>query len=81
MFDDVCNVEDGAVVGWYVSPIGEEDVPTGLTAGFGSAEIAGIAVCGKFHVAGIVCDDCFFLGCKVVEQLERSLHCTFGWRC
>ena len=67
MFDDVCDVEDGTVVGRYVSPIGEEEVPTGSTARFWFAEITGIAVCRKFHFAGIVSDDRFFLRSKIVE--------------
>ena len=45
MFDDVGNVEDGAVVGWYVSAVGEEEMPTCSTACFRFAEITGIALC------------------------------------
>jgi hypothetical protein len=67
VFDDVRNVEYGAIVGWYFGGRREEEVATSTTARFRFGEIAGIAVRCLLHVAGVVCDDGIFLGRDVIE--------------
>jgi hypothetical protein len=44
MFDYVCNVEHGTIVGWYCGFVGEEEVPSCSAACLWFTEIAGITV-------------------------------------
>ena len=57
MFDDVRNVENGSIVRRNVGAIGEEEVATCSAASLWFAEVAGVAVARKNHVASIVGDD------------------------
>ena len=66
MFDDLCNVHYGAIVGWNVSMGREEEVAAGMALGVRLTEVAGVTVCRKYHVAGVVRDDGIFLCFKVV---------------
>ena len=71
MFDDVCNVQDGTVVGWNVCMGREEKMAAGPASSFRFAEVAGITVYSEYHVAGVASDDGIFLSCEVVEELQR----------
>ena len=66
MFDDVCDVQDGAVVGRNVCMGREEEVAAGMASSIRFAEVAGIKGCSKYHVAGMISDDGIFLCCEVV---------------
>ena len=44
MFDDMCDVENGVVIGWGVGCGGEEEVAAGAAVSFWFAKIAGITV-------------------------------------
>ena len=44
-------------------------------------EVAGVAVCSKDHVTGVVCDDGFFLHGEIIKELYCVFHvvlCRFG---
>lgn len=69
MFDDVGDVEDGAVVRRVGSVTGEEEMATSVAASLGFAEVAGVAMGGQNHVARVVSENSFFLGGDVVEEL------------
>ena len=66
MFDDVCDLQDGAIVGRNVCMGREEEVAAGTSSSIRFAKVAGIAVCSEYHVAGMVSDDGIFLCCEVV---------------
>ena len=51
MFDYVRDVQDGSIVGRDVSVVRKEEVSSGSAFGFGLAEVAGVAVDSKDHVA------------------------------
>ena len=76
MLDDVGNVQDGTIVGWDFCIGGEKEMPTSSAMCAGFAEITGIAVDGKDHVAGIVCENCIVLGGDVVKDLFRVMECV-----
>ena len=61
MSNDVCNVEDSAIVRGQGCIRGHEKVTTSLAASLWFAQIAGVAVGCQNHVAGILCDDRFVL--------------------
>lgn len=46
---------------------GRSDCQRGCVLWF--TEVAGVAVCCKDHVAGMVCDDGFFLRGKIIKEL------------
>ena len=66
MFNDVCNDENSTIVWWDVCIGGEEKMAASMAACLWYAEVAGITLCGEYHVAAVVGDDCAFLCCKVV---------------
>ena len=45
------------------------------------AEVTGVAMNDKHHVAGTICQDCIFLAGEVVEQLLDSCQRFFHWVC
>jgi hypothetical protein len=53
-------------------------MPAGSATCAKFAEITGVAVDGKDHVAGIVCENCIVLGGDVVKELFRVLECVEG---
>ena len=66
MFNDVCNAENSTAVWWDLCIGGEEKMAAGAAACSWNAEVAGITVCGEYHVAAVVGDDCIFLCGEVV---------------
>ena len=61
MFDDVGDIQNGAIVSWNLFIKREKEVATGAAACLGLAEIACITVDGKFHVTTFVCEYSVFL--------------------
>ena len=61
MFDDMCYVENGAIIGWDVCIGRKEEVAACSAASFGFAKVAGVTVSGKDHFAGVISEYCFFL--------------------
>ena len=57
IFDDLGYRENGAVVRRVYSVVGEEEMSPSAAASLRFAEIACVAVDGKYHVAGGVRDD------------------------
>ena len=67
MFDDMCDVENGAIIGWDVGCGGEEEVAASTAASFWFAKMAGITVGSKDHITGMVGENGFFLSGEVVK--------------
>ena len=57
---------------------GEEKEATGATPGFGSVEVASIAVEVECHVAGEEADYCTEMGGQIVKEVVAGLQCFFG---
>ena len=81
VFDNVGDVEDGAVVVGDVGAVGEKEMSSSATAGLGFAEVAGITVYSEFHVTGVVCDDGVVLGAEIVQQLLSLFQRVLGRPC
>jgi hypothetical protein len=78
MVDDMSNVENGAIIGQYVSIGGEEKVASGAAACFGFAQVAGITVDSKDHVAGIISENHVFLSSEVIKELHSLFQGCLG---
>ena len=63
VFDDVSNVEDRTIVGRDVSIGRKKEMAACTAACFGFTEVTCVAVGGKDHVTGVVCEDGVFLCC------------------
>ena len=68
MFDDVGNVEDGAVVGGDFCIVGQEEMSTRAAFDLRFAEVAGVAVDRHDHLAAVVGEYCIFLCGEVVKN-------------
>jgi hypothetical protein len=78
MVDDMSNVENGAIIGQYVSIGGEERVASSVAACFGFAQVAGITVDSKDHVAGIISENRIFLSSEVIKKLHSLFQGCLG---
>ena len=47
--------------------------------GFGITEVAGVAMCSKYHVARIIREHGFFLCSQVIKEMLSLLHGLFRW--
>ena len=69
VFYYVGDVENCSIIGGIIGIAGEEKMSACSASGFGFVEIAGVGVHCQDHVAGVICEDGFFLGGEVVEEL------------
>ncbi len=81
MFDDVGNVENGAVVLRNVGTVGEEEMAASPATGFRFTGVACVAVDSQFHGTCIVGDDGVVLDGKIVEELFGLSHGISCGRC
>ena len=63
MFDDVGDIEYGTIVAWHFFIMRKEKVATGSAPSLGFVEVAGVTVHSENHLATIVGEDGFVLGC------------------
>ncbi len=77
-FDDLGDIENGAVVGCFVGAIGEEEVSAGAAPSFWFSEIGCVAVDAKDHVAFGIREDGIRMGGNIVQEVMGSLHGVFG---
>ena len=61
------------IIGWYVSIGGEEKVASGMAGCFGFAQIAGITVDSKDHVADIISENGIFLSSGLFQGAWAGL--------
>ena len=61
MFDDMCNIEHGPVVGWDRGMVGKKEVAACAAARVGYAKAASVTVGCEYHLACVVRDDGFLL--------------------
>lgn len=81
VFDDVGNVENGAVVLRNVGTVGEEEMATSPATGFRFTEVACVAVDSQFHCTCVVGDDGVVLGGEIVKELFGLSHGIGCGRC
>ena len=77
-FEDLGDVEDGAVVGGVLNIRGAEKVSTHAAAGEGFAEVRCIAVDGENHLALPVGEDCIGVGGGVIEESPDEVNGVLG---
>ena len=69
MFDDVGDVEDGAIVGGDFDISRHEEMSARSAFGFWLAQVASIAIDRHDHFTAVVCEYRIFFCGEVIEQL------------
>ena len=81
MADDAKVGVDSTIENWgflFGRMSGKKKEATGSTPGFGSVEVAGIAVQAEYHVAGEEADYCTGMGGQIIKEMIAVLRSCFG---
>ncbi len=77
-FDDLGDVEDGAVIRGIINICGTEEMPTNTAAGEGFAEVGCVAMDGENHLAPLVGENCIRVVGGVIKDPSDEVDGVLG---